>query len=369
MENDELPRSARLNDGGSPPAAYSLFPASPSPPVLGSGPAVLGECLSAAEESRVFARLRRRMLATLLRQTLARFPLPGVAGRRVDHAALGWDVLDVLRRLRFLQSTFTTDLHAQAVGVVFGTFFAALMLMLVFSSGVILYGSLFRSPEIAFLLTTPARTERVFLHKFQDAIVLSSWGFALLGSPMLAGLRHGGRVAVVLLRLAAALHRGLHLYPGGHRGDSLPVDRAPRARQPRGGADDGGRLLAAVRRVAGLERAGRPQEQPAYARLVPGDLRPAADFRSAFAAQLVAEHGAAGRGRRRLAPERVVPGADDFQRPVLPPIGPVDGGPQLSRGLQRAVRQEALGPDAPARPRGPAVCPAPAPARCRPSCV
>ncbi len=67
----------------------------------------------------------------------------------------------------------------------FGTFFAALMLMLVFSSGMILYGSLFRSREIAFLLTIPARTERVFLHKFQEAVVLSSWGFVLLGSPML----------------------------------------------------------------------------------------------------------------------------------------------------------------------------------------
>ncbi len=35
------------------------------------------------------------------------------------------------------------------------------------------------------LLTIPARTERVFLHKFQDAIVLSSWGFVFLVSPVL----------------------------------------------------------------------------------------------------------------------------------------------------------------------------------------
>ena len=49
----------------------------------------------------------------------------------------------------------------------------------------ILYGSLFRSREIAFLLTIPARTGRVFLHKFHEAILLSSWGFVLLGSPTL----------------------------------------------------------------------------------------------------------------------------------------------------------------------------------------
>jgi len=55
----------------------------------------------------------------------------------------------------------------------------------VFSSGVILYGSLFRSREIAFLLPPPARTGRVFLHKFHEAILLSSWGFVLLGSPAL----------------------------------------------------------------------------------------------------------------------------------------------------------------------------------------
>ncbi len=91
---------------------------------------------------------------------------------------------------RFLQTTIThSEIHTRTVGAVFGAFFAALMLMLVFSSGVILYGSLFCSKEAAFLLTIPSRTERVFLHKFQEAIILSSWGFVLLGSPML--LAHG----------------------------------------------------------------------------------------------------------------------------------------------------------------------------------
>jgi ABC-2 type transport system permease protein len=44
---------------------------------------------------------------------------------------------------------------------------------------------LFHSPETAYLLTIPARTERIFLHKFQDAVLLSSWGFIILGSPVI----------------------------------------------------------------------------------------------------------------------------------------------------------------------------------------
>jgi ABC-2 type transport system permease protein len=77
------------------------------------------------------------------------------------------------------------ETHARMVGAVFGAFFVALLLMLIFSSAIILYSSLFRSQEAIFLLTMPASTERVFLHKFQEAIVLSSWGFLLMGSPIL----------------------------------------------------------------------------------------------------------------------------------------------------------------------------------------
>jgi ABC-2 type transport system permease protein len=77
------------------------------------------------------------------------------------------------------------ETHDEMVRGIFGIFFAALMVMLAFSTGIVLYGSLFRSPEMTFLLTIPARTERIFLHQFQDAILLSSWGFILLGSPVI----------------------------------------------------------------------------------------------------------------------------------------------------------------------------------------
>ncbi|MEX2169323.1 MAG: hypothetical protein WD851_08430 [Pirellulales bacterium] len=75
--------------------------------------------------------------------------------------------------------------HAQTVQFVFHLFFASLNVMLVFSAGIIIYGNLFHSPETRFLLTLPIRTERIVLHKFQEAVLFSSWGFFLLASPMM----------------------------------------------------------------------------------------------------------------------------------------------------------------------------------------
>ena len=75
--------------------------------------------------------------------------------------------------------------HAQTVRFVFHLFFASLNVMLVFSSGIILYSGLFNSPETQFLLTLPVRPERLVLHKFQEAVFFSSWGFFLLASPMM----------------------------------------------------------------------------------------------------------------------------------------------------------------------------------------
>src|SRR5215213_177348 len=75
--------------------------------------------------------------------------------------------------------------HAQTVRFVFHLFFASLNVMLVFSSGIILYTGLYKSPETDHLLTLPARPERVVLYKFQEAVFFSSWGFFLLASPIM----------------------------------------------------------------------------------------------------------------------------------------------------------------------------------------
>lgn len=73
----------------------------------------------------------------------------------------------------------------EIVESLFGVFFLSLLVMLVFSTGIILYSSLFGSREAAFLLTLPATEDRVFAYKFGEALAFSSWGFLLLGSPMM----------------------------------------------------------------------------------------------------------------------------------------------------------------------------------------
>ena len=142
--------------------------------------------LSVEAEARVFRRMRRRVVAAMLRQLFAhsRFRVSLI----VVLTSLLWAATFWMFDSGFaaLQSTIVDpDTYSDAVRRMFGTFFFALMLMLAFSAGIILYGSLFRAREIAFLLTTPARTGRVFLQKFREALVLSSWAFVLLGSPIL----------------------------------------------------------------------------------------------------------------------------------------------------------------------------------------
>jgi len=151
-----------------------------------SGTAPVADFLAPPDEARVFWRMRYRLASTMVRQTFsgARFRLALILTlSSLLWLGLFWFFID---GFWFLKSGIRhPETHDQMVGAIFGMFFAALMIMLVFSSGIILYGSLFRSPEVAFLLTIPARTGRIFVHKFQEAMVFSSWGFLLLGSPML----------------------------------------------------------------------------------------------------------------------------------------------------------------------------------------
>ena len=68
----------------------------------------------------------------------------------------------------------------------FSMFFLSISIMLFFSTGIITYTALFHSREGAFLLSTPATTDRIFAYKFAEAVAISSWGFFLLGSPLMA---------------------------------------------------------------------------------------------------------------------------------------------------------------------------------------
>ena len=156
-------------------------PSQPESPVLRS------RLLSVEHEAQVVWRLRMRFAATALRQMFreARLRMTLVVGL----SAFFWCALFLL----FLEGfTFLAiyigpsgSMHVKTVQAIYNVFFASLSVMLMFSSGIILYSSLYRSPETEFLLTTPLRSQRIVLHKFQEALLYSSWGFLLLGSPML----------------------------------------------------------------------------------------------------------------------------------------------------------------------------------------
>jgi ABC-2 type transport system permease protein len=77
------------------------------------------------------------------------------------------------------------DIFGGIVALLFDLLFMSLTVLLVFSSGIILYSSLFSSAEGTFLLGLPASADQVFAFKYQGAIAFSSWAFLLLGSPVL----------------------------------------------------------------------------------------------------------------------------------------------------------------------------------------
>jgi len=136
--------------------------------------------LSPDAESRLFFRLRTTLAWHTLRGMLANARLR--LGLVAVLSGLFWASLYGLfaEAFRFLEA-----LHAEVVPLLFNTFFSSLMVMLVFSAGILVYGGLYRSPEARLLLTLPVRAETVFAHKFQEALWFSCWGFVLLGSPML----------------------------------------------------------------------------------------------------------------------------------------------------------------------------------------
>ena len=100
------------------------------------------------------------------------------------------------------------------VGTVFDLLFLALTLLLLFSTGLILYSSLFASAESAFLLSTPAAADQVFAYKFQGAVLFSSWAFLLLGSPILVAYGMAFGVAWYYYGFLVLFFVGFVLLPG-----------------------------------------------------------------------------------------------------------------------------------------------------------
>jgi ABC-2 type transport system permease protein len=100
------------------------------------------------------------------------------------------------------------------IGIVFNLMFLLLAGLLLFSSAIIIYSSLFSSAESAFLLSCPAGADQVFAYKFQTAVAYSSWAFVLLGSPILLGFGIQAKVEWPFYALLPLFFLGYVLLPG-----------------------------------------------------------------------------------------------------------------------------------------------------------
>ncbi|MBX9680907.1 MAG: hypothetical protein K2X38_19285 [Gemmataceae bacterium] len=80
---------------------------------------------------------------------------------------------------------FDFPLEGGFIEIIFNLMFLALTTLLIFSTGIILHASLYSSKESEYLLAGPATDDHVFAYKLQSALAFSSWGFLLLGSPIL----------------------------------------------------------------------------------------------------------------------------------------------------------------------------------------
>ncbi|CAN5682113.1 hypothetical protein BH23PLA1_BH23PLA1_18410 [soil metagenome] len=130
-------------------------------------------------------------------------------------SAIFWVLLFLLffEGFGFLKSYINT-VTEEIVEYLFSMFFLSLLIMLFVSAGIILYAGLFRSREATFLLTTPAPTDQVFAHKFLEAMAFSSWGFLLLGSPMMVAYGIHSQAAWPFYLIFLVYHLAFVLIPG-----------------------------------------------------------------------------------------------------------------------------------------------------------
>ena len=138
---------------------------------------------SPRQAARTFRRLRWRLSSNLVRSALAGSRLRVVMV--LFCSSVFWTGLFGLFFEGFQFIRLYVDLVNTIVESIFSMFFLSLLVMLFFSTGILTYTGLFQSREAAYLLTTPASADRVFAYKFAEAIGFSSWGFLLLGSPMM----------------------------------------------------------------------------------------------------------------------------------------------------------------------------------------
>ena len=77
---------------------------------------------------------------------------------------------------------------AVVLPVIFDIFFLALLALLALSNAILIYGSLFRGPELPFLLTSPIAPRNIVWTKYFESLFLASWSLILLGIPLMLAM-------------------------------------------------------------------------------------------------------------------------------------------------------------------------------------
>src|SRR5436305_1142040 len=126
--------------------------------------------MTAPSPSHVYDWLRWRLFRNSLRLMLG-----GSVARVVSIvlcSLLVWGLIFAASYYGFsvLKTRFTIALDGPTLTFLLSLLFFALTVLLIFSTGIILYASLFASPESVFLLSTPTTDDRLFVYKFQGAV-------------------------------------------------------------------------------------------------------------------------------------------------------------------------------------------------------
>ena len=99
------------------------------------------------------------------------------------------------------KADYSGTVKAVVVDFMLSSFFLALLVLLTFSNAVITYGSLFRSRETTFLVSSPLAPGPLFAYRLTEGILFSSWAFLFLGLP-------------IILAIGLNLRSPLVYYPG-----------------------------------------------------------------------------------------------------------------------------------------------------------
>ena len=85
----------------------------------------------------------------------------------------------------FRYLAYFTDIGEWIMIYMFNLFFFALTLMLIVSTAIINFSSLYKSAESSFLIPFPLHTTSLFFYKFAESITFSSWAFFFISTPLM----------------------------------------------------------------------------------------------------------------------------------------------------------------------------------------